>query len=91
MLRCFTASVLKLKSSPAGRPFAVTRHVLEALQSAADAPFHLSEVAGIVVLDMAPTLPKWNNIFSPRSRGSRRSTSCSIQARSDWVPRCLPQ
>ena len=35
-------------------PSLVTRHVLEALQSAADAPFHLSEVAGIVVLDMAP-------------------------------------
>ena len=35
-------------------PALVSRHVLEALQTATDTPFHLSEVAGLIVLNTAP-------------------------------------
>ena len=35
-------------------PALVSRHVLEALQTATETPFHLSEVAGLIVLDTAP-------------------------------------
>ena len=35
-------------------PALVSRHILEALQTATDTPFHLSEVAGLIVLDAAP-------------------------------------
>ena len=35
-------------------PELITHHVLEGLKHATDAPFHLSEVAGMVVLDTAP-------------------------------------
>ena len=35
-------------------PALVMRHVLEALQTASDAPFHLNEVAGLIVLNAAP-------------------------------------
>ena len=35
-------------------PALVMRHVLEALQGASDVPFHLNEVAGLIVLNAAP-------------------------------------
>ena len=35
-------------------PALITMHVLEALRQANEPPFHLSDIAGVVVLDMAP-------------------------------------
>jgi len=51
----FHEHCLEVEAAAGGTlPVLITIHVLEALRKASDPPFHLSEVAGMIVLDMAP-------------------------------------
>ena len=51
----FHEHCLEVEAAAGGTlPVLITLHVLEALRKASDPPFHLSEVAGMIVLDMAP-------------------------------------
>ena len=90
VLRCFTASALKLKSSPAGCSLRSLHGMFwKPCKPLPTLRFTSARSPVSWCLTWRLTLPKWNKIFSPRSQGSRRSTSCSIQARSDWATTVL--